>query len=50
MTFIEINNDGVEYIYLTKDFNPADKKKAEIIKIVYPNGKIIFGEAAPKDF
>ena len=28
--------------YMMKDFTPADRDTAEMLKLIYPNGKIVF--------
>ena len=42
MTFLEIDADGVEYIYLDSELNPTDKKNADMVKLVYPDGRVEF--------
>lgn len=30
-------------IYLKKDFTPTDEAGAELVKIIYPDGRVVFG-------
>jgi hypothetical protein len=35
--------DGTMVVYLTKDFVPVEKEKAELVKIIRPDGTVTFG-------
>jgi len=34
-------------IYITHDFTPTDEAHADLVKIIYPDGRVVFG--VPKD-
>ncbi len=37
---LEIRDDGTAVAYLTRDFQPAKKEDAELIKVVHPGGRV----------
>lgn len=42
-TFLETLADGTIIVYLLKDFTPATKETAEMVKVLYPDGRVVFG-------
>lgn len=43
----EIEGKSATVIYMTKAFVPVDKEKAELIKVVFDDGRVVFAVPTP---
>lgn len=46
---IKFLEDGTQVIYLKKDWTPATEEDCEMIKLIKPDGEVVFGFPVPEE-